>query len=118
MPCFERERKKFEVVRNETQQLRQRGEIPYDKQDEKRKAIEELYARMKQKLDEHQKALERLKKRLREATSQQERDQIEKEIAELEKELAGMHDTLEDMVEFMRDLERRTISLPAKEDKE
>ena len=118
MPCWERSKQKFQILKENIQELRNsnNGEIPYDQREEKRKAIEDLYARLKQSLETHQKELERLKKRLREATSEQEREQIEKEIAELEKELEGMHDALEELTEFMRDLERRVISQPSKAD--
>ena len=116
MPCTVREIKKFNVIKEEVQELQKQGEIPFDKKQEKQRAIEDLYARMREKYNSHAKELENLKKRLREATSQQEKDQLAKEIAELEKELANLHDAMEQMVEFMRDLDRRTISAPAKQD--
>ena len=115
MPCFNRERKKFEIIKEEVQQMQKAGAIPSDVKDEKRKAIEELYARAKEKYESHKKELERLKKRLREAKSELERAQLEKEIAELEKELEGYHGSFEDMSDFIRDLERRTVNAPSQE---
>jgi len=107
---------RFEIVKSEIEEMRSKGEMPYDQKEQKRKAIEDLYAKLKESYDTHSKELERLKKRLKDATSELEREQILKEMAELEKELAGMHSALEDLVEYMRDLDRRTVSQPQKDE--
>lgn len=118
MPCEYRMRRKFEIVREEIKQLQKEnsGGLPFDKRDEKQKALEDLYVSTRKKLDEHEKELARLKERLRKATSELERAQLEKEIAELEVELERFKDVLEQMEDFVRDLARRTISLPAEKE--
>lgn len=118
MPCEARMRQKFEVIRQEVDELRKAnsGELPFEKKDEKQRALEDLYVKTKQKLDEHMRELEKLRKRLRETTSELEKARLQKEIEELEGEVEKFKDTLEQMVEFMRDLERRTISQPSQQD--
>lgn len=117
MPCEQRMRKKFEIVREEIEQLRKQnsGEVPFEKRGDRQRELEDLYVKTKQKLDEHAKELARLREKLKQTSSELERARLEKEIAELESELEKFHDTLEKMVDAIRDLERRTISQPAKE---
>lgn len=114
MPCYERNKQKWQIVKEEINQLRQKGEAPnYEQKERYRKSIEELYAKLKESLESHDKERERLLKRLKDPNlTEAEREEILKELSELDKELAGMHDTLEQMLEYMRDMERRTISTP------
>lgn len=109
MPCYAREQKKFQILKTEIEKYK--GTMPYQKKTEFQKSTEELYARTKEKLEDHIKLLESLKKRLKEATSAEERERLEKEIAELESEIEKFQGTLEELIELMRDLERRTIGV-------
>lgn len=114
MPCEPRERKKFEVWRQEKQEQKQKENIGFNFRKEVNNEGNEIYNRLKSKLDDHIKALDDLKKKLSEATSELEKDRLRKEIDELEKELQGFEDTIRDLMEFVRDVERRTISIPNK----
>jgi archaellum component FlaC len=116
MPCYARTKRQFQILKEEISEMRKSGEIPYEKQQEKQRAIEDLYAKLKEKYDSHSKELDRLKRKLKEATSAWEKEQLEKEIAELEGELEGMHNSMQELIDFMRDIERRTISVPTKTD--
>ena len=116
MPCYPRERKKFEIWRQKKQEQKQKGDTGFNFRKEVNDEGSEMFARLKQKLDDHIKALEDLKRKLREATSESEKARLRKEIEELEKEVQGYEDTMEDLMEFARDLERRTLSIPSQND--
>lgn len=111
MPCYERERQRFEVWKTNVQtQSSSGGSFNTKKQREDEAA--EFFARLKQKRDDHLKALSELRRKLKEATSEYEKDRLRKEIDDLEDEIGGFEDTMEQLVEFMRDMERRTVNIP------
>ncbi len=116
MPCYPRERKKFEIFRQKKQEQKQKGDGGFNFRKEVNDEGQEMFARLKQKLDDHIKALEDLKRKLREATSESEKSRLEKEIEDLEKEVQGYEDTMRDLLEFVRDMERRTINSPSQND--
>lgn len=112
MPCYPRERQKFEVWRTNKQEQRQKNESGFNFRRETDDEAAEMFARLKKKLDEHIRTLENLKRKLRGATSEEEKARLRKEIDALEKEIQGYEDTMEELTEFVREVERRTISLP------
>ena len=114
MPCYPRERKKFEIWRQKKQEQKQKGEAGFNFRREVNDESSDMFARLKQKLDDHIKALEDLKRKLRETTSESEKARLRKEIEDLEKEIQGYEDTMEELIEFVRDVEKRTISIPKK----
>jgi len=106
MPCCEMKMRMFEVIKEESKQSSSGGN------EELKRRTEDLYGDVKKKLEDHIKALERLRKKLREATSETEREQIKKDIADLEGEIEKYQDMMEEMIEFMKDMERRRITVP------
>ena len=114
MPCYDRYKQRWQIVKEEINRQRQKGEAPnYGQKERYRRSVEELYAKLKESLDSHEKERERLIKRLKDPNlTEAEREEILRELDELDRELAGMRDMLEELLEFMRDLERRTISTP------
>lgn len=114
MPCYPRERKKFEIWRQKKQEQKQKGNTGFNFRKEVNDEGNETYERLTKKLDDHIKALEDLMRKLREATSESEKARLRKEIEAMEKEVEGYEKTLDDLFEFVRDVERRTLSIPNK----
>ncbi len=113
MPCYPRERKKFEIWRQTKQEQKQKGDGGFNFRKEVNDPGQDMFARLKQKLDDHIKALEDLKKKLREATSESEKARLKKEIEDLEREVQGYEDTMDDLLKFVQDVARRTINAPS-----
>ncbi len=116
MPCYPRERKKFEIWRQKKQEQKQKGDGGFNFRKEVNDEGNETYERLKKKLDDHMKALEDLRRKLREATSESEKARLRKEIEDMEKEVEGYEKTIDDLMEFVREVERRTISIPGQKD--
>lgn len=116
MPCYPMKRKKFEIMREEVRQAQSQGTATFTQREEWRRRTETLYDEVKTKIEDHEKQLAALLRKLREATSEEEKARLKRLIDELEAELETYKDMLQELVEFMRDLERRTISAPAQHD--
>lgn len=111
MPCFFREKQRFEIWSEEVQKSNSSGPgLPTEEKKKREDEASELFQRLKKKKDEHIKALEELRKKLRQASTESEKARLRKEIEELEDEIDGFNDVVEKLVEFTRDLERRTIT--------
>jgi multidrug resistance efflux pump len=116
MPCYPQRRKKFEILKEEVRQAQSHGTATFTQREEWRRRTELLYDEVKKKIEDHEKELALLLAKLRAATSEEEKARLKRLIDELEAELEEYKDMLQQLVEFMRDLERRTISAPAQHD--
>lgn len=116
MPCSGQKRKKFEILKDEVRNVQAQGNATFTKREDWQRRTEILYADVKRKIEDHERELAKLLRKWREATSEEEKARLKRLIDELEDELNAYRDMLEELVEFMRDLERRTISAPAQQD--
>lgn len=116
MPCYPRERQKFEIWRRNKQEQKASGGEGFNFRKELDDEGNTSYERLKKKLDDHLKALEDLRRKLRESTSESEKARLRKEIEDLEKEVQGYEDTIEELIQFVRDVGRRTIGVPSRDD--
>ncbi len=115
MVCEARERKKFEVWREQKQEQKQKDASGFNFRKDVNAEGQQMFSRLQQKLEAHIKALEDLKKKLSAATGEDEKARLRKEIEDLEKEIQGFEDTMDELLKFVQDAQRRTISTPTKE---